>query len=182
MKNRSTGRLGGFTLIELLVVVLIIGILSAVALPQYQKAVTRARFVQLQTWGTSIIQAEERYLMANGQYTNDFKNLDISFPGEILEDGMNVSYKDMGCQIRLGQWGQQAGAEDDAEYSEFWCAYSGALLNEVPKFGYAFSRKLRLCRAYSEAQGQVCSSMGATPENGTCGAYVSGSWCNYILE
>ncbi|MBQ7908389.1 MAG: prepilin-type N-terminal cleavage/methylation domain-containing protein [Elusimicrobiaceae bacterium] len=67
----------GFTLIELLVVVLIIGILSSVALPQYTKAVLKTRVSEALTIGKSLSDAQNVYFMANGSYTEDMDSLDI---------------------------------------------------------------------------------------------------------
>ena len=69
-----------FTLIELLVVVLIIGILAAVALPQYQKAVEKSKATQAITLLKSVYQAAEAYQLANGNWPTDFDELSVDIP------------------------------------------------------------------------------------------------------
>ncbi len=66
-----------FTLIELLVVVLIISILAAVALPQYQKAVAKAHSAQALTLLKSLGQAADTYFLANGAMPTSFDELPL---------------------------------------------------------------------------------------------------------
>ena len=63
----------GFTLIELLVVVLIIGILSSVALPQYTKSVEKSRSTEAVTLLGNLANAEQIYTMNGEGYTNDLE-------------------------------------------------------------------------------------------------------------
>ena len=81
----------GFTLIELLVVVLIIGILSAIALPQYQVAVNKARLAGVLPIMQAIKQANQVYFLENGKYTNNPEELGISLPAGYALSGTDES-------------------------------------------------------------------------------------------
>ena len=98
MKNNKA-----FTLIELLVVVLIIGVLAAIAVPQYQKAVDRSKFTQLRLAVKAIANAEEAFYAANGRYANSFTELDISFPqgsyGKVKNDDDRIFFEWGRCSV-----------------------------------------------------------------------------------
>ncbi|WP_458401677.1 type IV pilin protein [Candidatus Avelusimicrobium sp.] len=99
----------GFTLIELLVVVLIIGILSAVALPQYQKSVMKARAVQAMVTLNALEKAQDEYYLANGTYTTNLEDLSIDvkkkpFPScHISESGKycSISINEITFEVAL---------------------------------------------------------------------------------
>ena len=84
MKNISRRNIGGFTLVEILVVVLIIGILSAVAVPMYQGAVDKSNFSTMLAPTRSLKEAQEGVRMATGNYTDNAEDLDVTLSQESL--------------------------------------------------------------------------------------------------
>jgi prepilin-type N-terminal cleavage/methylation domain-containing protein len=99
----------GFTLIELLIVVFIIGILIAVAIPQYELAVDKAEFMQMITDIDAVKKAEEVYFQSKGDYSRNLDHLYVNLRGYELDttNTSEVMYKNL---EHPGQYIQLKGA------------------------------------------------------------------------
>ena len=142
----------GFTLIELLVVVLIIGILEAVALPQYNKAVEKARAVEALTTISTLKKAMDAYVLEHEfdgmavfvgsfSYVNAFKaELDIDIP---LDYSKYYAYKAFCASSSCSIIAERSINEEDYFYfvlSWVWksntieeqaCAYEGEMAGKI---------------------------------------------------
>ena len=79
----------GFTLIEILVVVLIIGILAAIAVPQYQKAIMKSQLSEAMLMVKNIKNQQELFYLQNGRYAQNCVELNVELPSGAVERNGN---------------------------------------------------------------------------------------------
>lgn len=96
----------GFTLIELLVVVLIIGILAAIALPQYQKAVWKSRSVEIMTLVSQLAKARQVAFLEHGVWTDNMNDLPVTLKEvtSCKEDGNDCIENDIYLIYNYGDY------------------------------------------------------------------------------
>ncbi len=155
----------GFTLIELLVVVLIIGILVAIAVPQYQHAVAKSQFSSLKSKTKALAEAANIYYLTHNEYPNNFDVLDVSLPikQSIIDSDINMVLLDNGERCYINK-----------SISIISCF----LANEKMRYYFSMENLKELwCVAASDysAGNKVCQQDTGTTSynNSNCGDYFS---------
>lgn len=152
----SGSRKLGFTLIELLVVVLIIGILAAVALPQYKLAVQKTQFTAMIPWVENMVRQQEIYLMENGSYANSFEEMpDLVPPGYVYWNAKQWVINTSSSPNKTLMLAQNAIAAEP--FGSGVCQYYRT---------YAAQGNKRYCRSLGGYCDRLCLSLGGVNKGG----------------
>lgn len=161
-----------FTLIELLVVVLIIGILAAIAVPQYQKAVKKSRAMQALSFIKSAGESWERYVLQHGPLSPsdkvDWAAFDIELPGYSgTEDWYYLN----------SEW------RVDWNWAGIWVANRKTTTLRIGYSAYIGGRYF--CTSSTAEDKKFCESLGAKdipPASRTCGFGSEITNCIFFFE
>lgn len=187
---------GGFTLMEMLVVVIIMGVLASIALPQYQKAVQKARWVEVLTVADALNTAEEEYWLAYREYTPQISDLTIRIPS------MTTGHEGTSLKLKNGGYVALQAFDDEGWSSEHGCsgngctgAYIHGVSNKLPVTyiivpahtrgqggNWQKYRGQRICNPRSDRPGgdEFCRSLGGTAISDFNQANVPGK-IHYLL-
>ena len=119
----------GFTLIELLVVIIIIGILSAIALPSFLNQANKARQSEAKTYIGSMNRAQQAYYLENAQFVSDqtsFEDLAMGISTETDNYTYRVSTKG-GNTLDAVQSAETTGTKGAAAAQAAYKAYGGGV-------------------------------------------------------
>jgi len=125
MKNNA-----GFTLVELLVTVLIIGILAAVAVTQYDKAVILVRASEIKTLVRAMAKAQDAYYMENEAYPDSFDELAIDVPLATYTGSDEIVARVAKTDVRAKE--DRIVVFLNKRESDGWTASAGAYIGEGP--------------------------------------------------